>query len=165
MMDSPFKTPEQLLAYKTVAQLLAARSGGVASVAPDSSVFVAVQLMESRDTGLLVVLDQGKMVGVISERDCARKLILTGRPAMGTPVRDVMTKTVFTVELTDTVPHCMALLTEKRIRHLPVMEGSGVIGVLSMRDLVKEILSHHERLIRDMELERMTIMNAGSGSY
>jgi CBS domain-containing protein len=164
-MESPYKTPEQLLAYKTVGQLLAAKSGGVASVAPDSSVFAAAQLMESRDIGLLVVLDQGKMVGVMSERDCARRLILAGRPAMGTPVRDIMTKTVFTVELGATVPQCMALVTEKRIRHLPVMEGSRVVGVLSMRDLVKEILSHHERLIRDMELERMAIMNAGSGSY
>jgi len=69
------------------------------------------------------------------------------------------------VALSDGVPHCMALMTDNRIRHLPVVEGSRVIGVLSMRDLLKEIITHHERLIRDMELERIAIMNAGSGSY
>lgn len=164
-MESPLKSPEQLLSYKDISQLLAAKSTGVVSAAPGSSVFDALQLMQDRDIGFLVVLDNDKLVGVISERDYARKVVLVGKSSRDTPVRDIMTETVLSVALSDSVPHCMALMTENRIRHLPVMEGSRVIGVLSMRDLLKEIITHHERLIRDMELERIAIMNAGSGSY
>ena len=164
-MESPLKSPEQLLSYKDISQLLAAKSTGVVSVAPGSSVFDALQLMQDRDIGFLVVLDDDKLVGVLSERDYARKVVLVGKSSRDTPVRDIMTETVLSVALSDSVPHCMALMTENRIRHLPVMEGSRVIGVLSMRDLLKEIITHHERLIRDMELERIAIMNAGSGSY
>lgn len=164
-MESPLKSPDQLLAYKPIPQLLAAKSTGVASVAPGSSVFDALQLMQDRDIGFLVVLDNEKLVGVISERDYARKVVLVGKSSKDTPVRDIMTETVLSVALSDSVPYCMALMTDNRIRHLPVMEGSRVIGVLSMRDLLKEIITHHERLIRDMELERIAIMNAGSGSY
>jgi CBS domain-containing protein len=165
MMEPPLKTPEQLLAYKSIPQLLAAKSTGVASVSPGSSVFDALLLMENRNIGFLVVLEQEQLVGVVSERDYARKVILVGKASNDTPVRDIMTQTVLTVALSDTVPDCMALMTEKRIRHLPVMEGSRIIGVLSMRDLLKEIITHHERLIRDMALERIAIMNSGSGNY
>ena len=164
-MDLPFKTPEQLLAYKTIPQLLADKSSGVASVAPTSSVFEALQVMENRDVGFLVVLEQDELIGVVSERDYARKVVLAGKASKDTPVRDIMTKTVFTVAPADTVPACMALMTEKRIRHLPVVEGGRVIGVLSVHDLLKQIISHHERLIRDMELERIAILNSGAGSY
>jgi CBS domain-containing protein len=164
-MEAPFKTPEQLLAYKTIPQLLAAKHGGVASVAPASSVFEALQLMEDRDIGFLVVLEQEELVGVLSERDYARKVVLAGKASKDTPVQDIMTKTVLTVSPADTVPHCMALMTEQHIRHLPVVEGGRVTGVLSVRDLLKEIISHHERLIRDMELERIAILNSGAGSY
>ena len=164
-MERPFKTPEQLLAYKTIAQLLAAKSTGVASVSPGSLVFDALLEMENRNIGFLVVLEQEKLVGVVSERDYARKVILVDKASRNTPVRDIMTETVLTAALSDTVPYCMALMTEKRIRHLPIMDGNRVIGVLSMRDLLKEIITHHERLIRDMELERIAMMNSGSGSY
>jgi CBS domain-containing protein len=164
-MESPFKTPEQLLAYKTIPQLLAAKPGGVASVAPASSVFEALQLMENRDVGFLVVLEQEELVGVLSERDYARKVVLAGKASKETPVRDIMTKTPLTVSPADTLTHCMALMTQKRIRHLPVVEGGRVIGVLSVHDLLNEIISHHERLIRDMELERISILNSGAGSY
>jgi CBS domain-containing protein len=164
-METPFKTPEQLLAYKSIPQLLAGKSTGVVSVSPGTLVYDALLLMEKRDIGFLVVLEQEELVGVISERDYARKVIIVGKASRDTPVRDIMTETVLTVATSDTVPACMALMTEKRIRHLPVMEGSRVTGVLSMRDLLKEIITHHERLIRDMELERIAIMNSGAGSY
>jgi signal-transduction protein with cAMP-binding, CBS, and nucleotidyltransferase domain len=121
--------------------------------------------MENRDIGFLVVLEQEKMVGVVSERDYARKVILAGKASKETPVCDIMTETVISVTPSDAVPHCMAMMTRNRIRHLPVVEGSRVIGVLSMRDLLKEIITHHERLIRDMELERIAILNSGASSY
>jgi CBS domain-containing protein len=165
MMKLPLRTPEQLLAYKSISQLLAAKSTGVASVSPSSLVFDALLLMENRNIGFLVVLEQEELVGVVSERDYARKVILVDRASRNTPVRDIMTETVLTAALSDTVPYCMVLMTEKCIRHLPIMDGNRVIGVLSMRDLLKEIITHHERLIRDMELERMAMMNSGSGSY
>lgn len=164
-MEPPLKTPEQLLAYKSIQQLLAAKSTGVASVSPDSLVFDALLLMEKRNIGFLVVLEQEKLAGVLSERDYARKVILAGKASKETPVREIMTAKVLTVGLSDTVPRCMALMTENRIRHLPVVEGGRVIGVLSIRDLLKEIIAHHERLIRDMELERIALLNSGSGSY
>ena len=164
-MEPSLKTPEQLLAYKSIPQLLAGKSTGVASVSPGTLVYDALLLMEKRDIGFLVVLEQEELVGVISERDYARKVIIVGKASRDTPVRDIMTETVLTVTTSDTLPTCMALMTEKRIRHLPVMDGGRVIGVLSMRDLLKETITHHERLIRDMELERIAIMNSGAGSY
>jgi signal-transduction protein with cAMP-binding, CBS, and nucleotidyltransferase domain len=164
-MEQPFKTPEQLLAYKTIPKLLATKPAGVISIAPASSVFEALQLMDKRDIGFLVVLEENKMVGVLSERDYARKVILAGKASKDTPVYAVMTKAVISVALADAVPHCMAMMTRNRIRHLPVLEGSLVVGVLSMRDLLKEIITHHERLIRDMELERIAILNSGASSY
>jgi CBS domain-containing protein len=121
--------------------------------------------MENRDIGFLVVLEQEELVGVLSERDYARKVVLAGKASKDTPVQDIMTKTVLAVSPADTVPHCMALMTENRIRHLPVVEGGRVIGVLSIRDLLKEIIRHHEHLIKDMELERIAILNSGAGSY
>ena len=120
-MEPAFKTPEQLLAYKTIPQLLAAKPGGVSSVAPASSVLEALQLMENQDIGFLVVLEEEALVGVLSERDYARKVVLAGKASKDTPVQDIMTKTVITVSPADTVPHCVALLTEQRIRHLPVV--------------------------------------------
>lgn len=164
-MEPSLKTPEQLLAYKSIPQLLAGKSTGVASVSPGTLVYDALLLMEKRDIGFLVVLEQEELVGVISERDYARKVIIVGKASRDTPVRDIMTETVLTVTTSDTLPTCMALMTEKRIRHLPVMDGGRVIGVLSMRDLLKETITHHERLIRNMELERIAIMNSGAGSY
>lgn len=164
-MDGPLKSPEQLLAYRSIPQLLAAKSDGVASIAPSRSVFEALELMEHRNVGFLVVLEQDELVGVISERDYARKIILSGRASRATPVSDIMTYPVITVSPADSVPHCMAVMAEKRIRHLPVEEGGLIVGVLSIRDLLKEVISHHEQLIRQMELERITMMNSGAGSY
>ena len=92
-MERPFKTPEQLLAYKTISQLLAAKSTGVASVSPGSLVFDALLEMENRNIGFLVVLEQEKLVGVVSERDYARKVILVDKASRNTPVRDIMTET------------------------------------------------------------------------
>lgn len=151
--------------YKTLKQLLAGKPAGAYAVSPDASVFSALQLMAEKGVGFVVVLEGGKLVGVLSERDYARKVALQGKASKDTPVREIMTGKVFCVTPENTVPQCMALMNEKGIRHLPVMESGRVIGVLSNRDLLKEVVSHHEHVIHDMELERMITLNPDPSSY
>lgn len=161
-MESPIKTPEQLLQYRTLQQVLADKPSGAYAVSPNDPVFSALQLMADKNIGFVVVDENGKLVGVLSERDYARRVILRGRSSKDTPVREIMTTEVVTVTPEHTVPQCMALMHAGGFRHLPVVAGSRVIGVLSIRDLLKETVTHHERLIRDMEIERMAMMSGGS---
>ena len=162
-MSLPPMTPGQLLPYKTLKQLLAAKPPGVLSVAPDTPIFSALELMAEKDVGALVVLEAGKLAGMFSERDYARKVVLVGKASKDTPVREIMTTKVVYVTLEHDVPHCMNLMTERRIRHLPVLEDDRLIGLLSIGDLVKEVVSHHERLIRDLATERIALFNQPSG--
>jgi CBS domain-containing protein len=159
------KTPEQLLAFKTIKRVLEAKATGVCSVAPNSSMLAALHLMAEKDIGFLIVLEGSKLVGVLSERDYARKVVLQGKASVDTPVQDIMIRDVVSVGLARTIPECMALMSHHRLRHLPVVDGDAVIGVLSARDLLKEIVAHHERLIRDMELEKSTLLNQGGSHY
>ena len=163
-MEPPFKTPEQLLRYRSLEQILADKGSAVYAAAPGDPVLSALKLMAERNVGFLIVQDGAMLVGVLSERDYARKVVLQARSSKDTPVSDIMTREVVTVDVEHTVPHCMALMNQHRFRHLPVMSGRKVIGVLSIRDLLKEIVAHHERLIRDLELER-TAMLSGGTSY
>jgi CBS domain-containing protein len=153
------------LPYKTLKQILAAKPFAVLSVAPDTTVFSALKIMAAKNLGFLVVLEREKLVGVVSERDYARKVVLEGKASADTPVREIMTEKVVSVTVDQTVPQCMALMDKGGFRHLPVVEGNKVIGVLSIRDLLKEVVSHHERLIRDLERERLEIMNPDPSSY
>jgi len=164
-MANPIKTPEQLLAYRPLKDLLAAKPQVVHAVQVSDSVFSALQLMDKHGIGFLVVLDGNRLAGVLSERDYARKVALQNRSSKDTPVRDIMTVKVVTVTSAHAVPQCMALMHSHGFRHLPVMEGDAVIGVLSIRDLLKATIEHHERLIRDLETERMTILNPNVSSY
>jgi len=164
-MANPIKTPEELLAYRPLKDLLAAKPKVVHSVMPTDSVYSALQVMEKQGIGFLAVLDSGRLAGVLSERDYARKVALQSRSSKDTPVRDIMTTKVVTVTPSQTVPQCMALMHSHGFRHLPVMEGDAVIGVLSIRDLLKATIEHHERLIRDLATERMTILNPNVSSY
>jgi CBS domain-containing protein len=162
-MSLPPMTPGQLLPYKTLKQILAGKPPGVHSVAPDTPIFDALQLMAEKEVGALVVLEAGKLAGMFSERDYARKVVLVGKASRETPVREIMTTKVVSVNPEHDVPHCMNLMTEQRIRHLPVLDGDRLIGLLSIGDLVKEVVSHHERLIRNLATERIALFNQPSG--
>jgi CBS domain-containing protein len=136
---------------KTVRQLLQAKGQQVYAIAPDAKVIDALRLMATREVGALVVLDGGRLVGMLSERDYARKVALQGRSSNDLPVRDIMTASVITVAPTHTVDACMALMTERRVRHLPVMDGDRLLGLVSIGDLVKEVIAEQQQTIRELE--------------
>jgi len=137
---------------KTVEQILRAKGGAFWSVAPDAMVYDALRLMAEKDVGALLVVDtQAQLVGIISERDYARKVILKGKSSLETPVREIMTHPVVSVRPDHTVEECMALMTARRVRHLPVLAGGQVVGVVSIGDLVKANLDEKDFLIRQLE--------------
>ena len=136
---------------KTVRQLLQMKGGQIYEIAPDARVFDALTLMAEREVGALVVTDGGRLAGIISERDYARKVILHGKSSHEMQVRDIMTAKVITVHPGQTIEECMALMTGKRIRHLPVIEWDRLIGVVSIGDLVKEVIAEQEQTIKQLE--------------
>ena len=136
---------------KTVKQLLQTKGGAVFAVAPGDSVLAAIRVMAEKGIGALVVLEDGRLAGMVSERDYARKVILLGRSSQDTPVRDIMTARVITVQSSQSVEDCMALMTQHRIRHLPVVDADKLAGVLSIGDLIKEVIADREETIRQLE--------------
>jgi len=136
---------------KTVKQLLQGKSRALYTIGPDARVFDALQLMAEKDVGALLVLDKDKLAGILSERDYARKMILQGKSSLDTPVRQIMTERVVCVQSKNTVEECMALMTDKRIRHLPVIENDKLVGVLSIGDLVKATISEQQFMIKQLE--------------
>ena len=135
----------------TVRQLLETKGADVVWVAPESNVLDALKLMAEREIGAVLVLEGSRLIGIMSERDYARKVILKGKSSQDTRVREIMTERVVYARPEQTVPECMALMTSKRVRHLPVLEGERLIGVLSIGDLVKETISEQEFTIRQLE--------------
>jgi CBS domain-containing protein len=136
---------------KTLKQLLEAKGREVYSITPDARVFDALKLMADKSVGALIVMEGGRIVGILSERDYARKVILHGKSSHDIQVRDIMTSKVITVHPGQTVEECMTLMTEKHIRHLPVTEGERLIGVLSIGDLVKEVIAEQRQTIQQLE--------------
>ena len=135
----------------TVGQLLDSKGHELYSIAPEDSVLRAMEIMATREVGALLVMDRGEMVGVISERDYARKVILMNRSSRDTPVRDIMNSPVVSVGMEDTIHRCMEVMTDKRIRHLPVVKGGKVQGVLSIGDLVKAMLQEQSEQIQQLQ--------------
>ncbi|PKO23945.1 MAG: histidine kinase [Chloroflexi bacterium HGW-Chloroflexi-1] len=135
----------------TVRQLLGTKSGDIWTIAPEASVYEALQLMAEKNVGALLVVEAGKLVGVFSERDYARKVILKGKSSKETAVGELMSSTVYYVHPEQTIEACMALMTERRIRHLPVLEQDALVGIVSIGDLGKAIISQQEVVIRDLE--------------
>ena len=136
---------------QTVHQLLQVKGGQVFSVSPDDSVLHAIEVMATRHIGALLVLNQGSLLGIISERDYARKVILKNRSSSDTRVSEIMTTPAITVQPTDTVHWCMELMTEARVRHLPVVDSDRVVGMLSIGDLVKAVIEEQRDQIEQLE--------------
>jgi CBS domain-containing protein len=133
-----------------VEQILRQKGGAFWSVAPDAMVIDALKLMAEKDVGALLVLGAGRLAGIISERDYARKVVLKGKSSLQTPVREIMTQGVVTVRPGNTVEECMGLMTEKRIRHLPVVVEGQVVGVISIGDVVKASLDAKDFVIQQL---------------
>jgi CBS domain-containing protein len=136
---------------KSLKQLLAAKGNQVYSIGPDAKVVEALQLMAQKDVGALVVMDAGRLVGMISERDYARKVTLQGKSSQDVPVREIMTADVITIDPEQTVEDCMGLVTQRRIRHVPVCDQGRLIGLVSIGDLVKEVIADQEQTIKQLE--------------
>jgi CBS domain-containing protein len=123
----------------------------VISVSPDTRVSTALELMAEKNIGALVVVKDGALTGIFSERDFARKTVSNGRAALDSTVKELMTSVVFTVTPEQSIEECMAAMTAKRIRHLPVLENQRLIGVISIGDVVKAVISDQEHLIQHLE--------------
>jgi signal-transduction protein with cAMP-binding, CBS, and nucleotidyltransferase domain len=152
----------------SVDSILKQKPGNVWSISPDQSVYEAIREMAEKQIGALLVMSRDALVGIISERDYARKVILMGRSSKNTTVKEIMTSRVVCVTPAHTLDECMALMTEHRIRHLPVMKNQKVVGILSIGDLVKWIISEQEATIRHLEhyitgVPSELVSNRGSG--
>jgi len=136
---------------KTVAQLLRTKGHQVLSVPPDIPVFEALEVMAEKNVGALLVLEGERLVGIFSERDYARKVILKGKASKETPVREIMSSHVLYIRPEQTIEDCMALMTDKRVRHLPVMEAEKLVGVISIGDVVKAVIAEQEFMIEQLQ--------------
>lgn len=136
---------------QTISQLLDEKGHQVWSVTPDDPVFEAIRVMAEKGIGALMVMEAGRLVGVVSERDYARKVILKGRSSKSTPVREIMTTRVITVPPRDSVERCLGVMTKNKVRHLPVVDGDEVVGVLSIGDLVASIIDDQRHQIESLE--------------
>lgn len=137
---------------KLLEQIIRAKKHGLITIGPDDTVFQALALLAQHDIGALLVMAGGSLVGIFSERDFARKVVLMGKDSKDTPVREVMSDKVMYVTLNQTVEECMAIMTDHHIRHLPVLAGDGsVAGFLSIGDLVKETISEQTFIIGQLE--------------
>jgi len=127
------------------------KASTVWSIGPNAMVFDAIQLMDEKSVGALPVVDNKTLVGIVSERDYTRKVILKGRSSKETPVNEIMTKQLVTVNPSNSVSECMRIITEKRVRHLPVLEGTKLVGILSIGDVVNWLMSAQKATIDNLE--------------
>jgi len=135
----------------TIGQLLESKGYDIWSIAPQAPAYEALHIMSMKDVGALLVIDEGKLVGIFSERDYARKVILKGKSSKDTSVGELMTDVVFSIDPQDTIQDCMALMTTKHIRHLPVIKNERLIGIVTIGDVVNHIISSQELTIQQLE--------------
>lgn len=136
---------------KSVKEVLQIKGHDVWSIDPDASVFNAIELMAEKEVGALLVLKDEKLIGIISERDYTRKVILKGKSSKETMIRSIMTSPVICADADQNVRRCMAMMTTKNIRHLPVLDNDRLVGIVSLGDLVKEIIADQDSKIHDFE--------------
>lgn len=136
---------------KTVRRLLQTKDGGIWFTAPATATSEAMRLMAEKDVGALLVLDDGKLVGIITERDLARKITLAGRDPASTHVREIMSERVLYVRPEHTTDECMALMIERHVRHLPVLDDGRIVGMVSIRDVVADLIAEKSFLIEQLE--------------
>ena len=151
--------------FATAGEVLAKKRQPLVFVDPGSTVLAALREMKEKHVAFLPVLEGGKLVGVLAERDVACGIILGERSAKGTAVRELMTKRVHTVAPEARIPECVMLMHREGIRHLPVVSGGKVEGVLSVRDLMGSLIERHERLLRRLQEERLTLLFPDPSSY
>lgn len=135
----------------SIGQFLTQRIQNIHSVSPQSTIRQALELMAEKNIGALLVLEENQLVGMFSERDYARKVVLQGKSSVDTLVRDIMTTKVICIKVSQTFTECMQTMTDHHIRHLPVMDGQNVIGLISIGDVVKEILEEQTRTIEQLK--------------
>lgn len=159
-MTSPIRRPEEILVYRPLRRILGAEPWALWTVGPADSVLTALRVLADKNIGLLVILERGAIVGVLSERDCVRRVIVANKPPETTRVADVMTRDVVTVDLDHAFADCLRLMHKHSIRHLPVVSNNKAVAVISSRDLLRETVNHHEQIILDLERERLTIFTS-----
>jgi CBS domain-containing protein len=149
---SPTQPSFERQSMKTAAQILRSKPDQtVHTMEPTASAYEAARFMTDKNIGALVVIERGKVIGIVSERDCARKLVAMARSSQETPLRDIMSSPVMYVHPDQTGEECMAVMTENRLRHLPVMDGGQLIGLISIGDLVKATISEQQFIIEQLE--------------
>jgi CBS domain-containing protein len=136
---------------QSMAQLLSTKGSRVWSISPDATVYEGLELMAQKNIGALLILDGGRAVGIMSERDYARKIILEGRSSRDTQIRSIMTTRLVSARPDATIEECMAIMTRERIRHLPVVDGEAVVGMVSIGDLVKATIDQQQFTIEQLE--------------
>lgn len=141
----------------SVRQLLSSKGDEIFTIGPNASVFQALEMLASKNIGAMPVMEDGKLVGIFSERDYARKVILAGKNSTDTKIKDLMTAKVFCVSPSDSVDGCMLLMRDKHIRHLPVLDEGKLMGILTMRDIVNVLIKEKENTIKDLQ----TYINGG----
>ena len=159
-MDPPIRTPAEILAFRSLRQILAGKPRALWSVGPADSVLAAVQMMADHDIGCVAVLEADKLVGIVSERDCARRVLLAKKPPETTRISEIMVRNVVTADPSHTFADCLRLMHQHGIRHLPVIENGKVTTVISIRDLLSEAVTHHAKIISELERERLTIFTS-----
>ncbi|MEM7800250.1 MAG: CBS domain-containing protein [Chloroflexota bacterium] len=137
--------------HTKVSEVLKTKGSEIWSVHPDATVFEGLAFMAEKNIGALIVMENGELAGIFSERDYARKVILKGKSSKETPIRELMTTKLFTVKPSDSMQNCMQLMTDKHIRHLPVLHETRVLGVLSIGDVVKRVIADLQYTVTDLE--------------